>query len=125
MNDGGSGDAVEGNVFVRAVITRAIRDTDDVLQEGIKRAGIPDTSHGEAAALLLRGWAERTEIQLRAIRRNLKQDPQSVESSYTALTDASLALQRSLTVAHQAFDSLGQTDTDPGAPSAAAIPAAS
>jgi hypothetical protein len=113
-SDGGSGDAVEGNVFIRAVITRAIRATNDVLQEGIKRAGTPDTSHGQAAALVLRGWAERTEIQLRAIRRSLKQDPHSVESSYTALTDASLVLQRSIAVGHQAFESLGLTDTDLG-----------
>jgi hypothetical protein len=105
---------VEGNVFIRAVITRAIRATNDVLQEGIKRAGTPDTSHGQAAALVLRGWAERTEIQLRAIRRSLKQDPHSVESSYTALTDASLVLQRSIAVGHQAFESLGLTDTDLG-----------
>ena len=114
MNDGGSGDAVEGNVFVRGAITRAIRATTDVLQEGITRAGIPDTSHGQAAAAVLSAWAKRTEIQLRAIRHDLRQDPNSVESSYAALADATAALQRSLAGAQAAFTALGSTDTDLG-----------
>jgi hypothetical protein len=114
MNDGGSGDSVEGNIFVRAAITRAIRATNDVLQEGLKRAGTPDTSNGQAAAGVLRAWAAATEIKLRAIRQSLRHDPTSVGASYTALVDASTVLQRSIESARAAFTLAGQTDTDLG-----------
>lgn len=113
-NDGGSGDSVESNIFVRAAITRAIRATNDVLQEGLERAGTPDTSQGQAAAGVLRAWAAATEIKLRAIRQSLRHDPTSVGASYTALVDASTVLQRSIASARAAFTLVSQTDTDLG-----------
>lgn len=114
MNDGGSGDSVEANIFVRTAITRAIRATNDVLQEGLKRAGTPDTSGGKAAAALLRAWAAATEIKLRSIRHDLRHDPPSVDASYTALADASSVLETSISTAGQAFTMVGQSDTDLG-----------
>ena len=59
-NDGGSGDSVEGTIFVRTAITRAIQATDLTLQEGLERAGIPDADGGEQASQLLIDWAQDT-----------------------------------------------------------------
>ncbi len=44
QNDGGSGDHVEGVPYVRSAIDRVIDATDQTLQEGLTRAGIPDTA---------------------------------------------------------------------------------
>ena len=44
QNDGGSGDHVEGVPYVRSAIDRVIDATDQTLQEGLTRAGMPDTA---------------------------------------------------------------------------------
>ena len=60
-NDGGSGDAVEQTIFARDAVNRAIRATNDTLQEGLKRAGLPDVDQGQQASAILRNWARETE----------------------------------------------------------------
>ena len=64
-NDGGSGDSVERTLVVRVAIDRAIQSTNDTLRQGLKRAGSPEGAGGQAASLALRGWALKTERDLR------------------------------------------------------------
>ena len=77
QNDGGSGDSVEEHVSLRDAVNRAIRATEDTLQEGLKRAGNPDVAQGEQASASLRAWAQRTEQNLRVAKQELKQRPKS------------------------------------------------
>ena len=62
-SDGSSGDSQEQVVTVHDAVDRAMRATQETLQEGLKRAGIPDVGQGEQASLIVRQWAERTELQ--------------------------------------------------------------
>ena len=56
QNDGGSGDSVEGTIYVRQAVDRAIQATNDTLQKGLRRAGIPEGNGGaQASAALLTG----------------------------------------------------------------------
>ena len=72
QNDGGSGDSVEETISVREAVDRAIRATTDTLQEGLKRAGIPDASEGPQASQILLSWADETEQNLRVAKALLK-----------------------------------------------------
>jgi hypothetical protein len=93
-SDGGSGDSVERTVTVRVAIDRAIRATSDVLREGIKRAGFPEGNAGRAASLLFRGWALKTELDLRVAKQVLREDTDSTSKAYGALNGAGAALQQ-------------------------------
>lgn len=95
-NDGGSGDSVERTLVVRLAIDRAIQATNDTLREGLKRAGSPEGTGGQAAALALRAWALKTELDLRAAKAILDVNPGSTSASYAALTAATRAVQQSL-----------------------------
>ena len=53
-SDGYTGDAQEEVVTIHGAVDRAISATQETLQEGLKRAGIPDTSQGAGAAAILR-----------------------------------------------------------------------
>jgi hypothetical protein len=102
-NDGGSGDAVERTIIARVAIDRAIQATNDTLREGLKRAGSPEGTGGQAAALALRAWALKTENGLRVAKAILKQDPTSTTAAYAALAAASRSLQQSLLTGKAVF----------------------
>jgi hypothetical protein len=84
-NDGGSGDSVEESISIRQGVDRAIQATTDVLQEGLKRAGIPDAKGGAAAAALFRNWAQSTETSLRLAKTQLKVKPRSPAEAFANL----------------------------------------
>lgn len=102
-NDGGSGDSVERTLIVRVAIDRAIQATNDTLRQGLKRAGIPEGAGGQAAALALRGWALKTERDLRVAKAILKRNPGSTIAAYAALAAASRSLQQSLVAGQAVF----------------------
>jgi len=102
-NDGGSGDSVERTIIVRVAIDRAIQATSDTLREGLKRAGIPEGTGGQAAALALRAWALKTEHDLRVAKAILKQNPGSTTVAFGALVAASRSLQQSLVTGRAVF----------------------
>jgi hypothetical protein len=85
QNDGGSGDSVEETISIRQAVDRAILATTDVLQEGLKRAGIPDVTQGTAASALLRNWAQQTETNLRLAKTQLKVKPRSPAEAFANL----------------------------------------
>ena len=102
-NDGGSGDSVERTIIVRVAIDRAIQATNDTLREGLKRAGNPEGTGGQAAALALRAWALKTERDLRVAKAILKRNPGSTTAAYGALAAASRSLQQSLITGRAVF----------------------
>lgn len=102
-NDGGSGDHVEGIVYVRSVVDRVIDATDQTLQEGLARAGYADTTQGRQASLVLRNWAQDTENALIAVRQSMKDDPDTTAASFAALGNAVAALERSAVQGRAAF----------------------
>ena len=102
-NDGGSGDSVERTINARVAVDRAIQATNDTLREGLKRAGIPEGTGGQAVALALRAWALNTERDLRVAKGILKQNPGSTAAAYAALTAASRSLQQSLLTGRVVF----------------------
>jgi hypothetical protein len=112
QNDGGTGDSVEGNISIREGVDRAIRATTDVLQEGIKRAGIPDASQGEAASALLRSWAEQTEENLRLAKTQLKVKPESPAEAFANLGPPVRALAISALQGREAFRSAAALDPE-------------
>ena len=110
MSDGGSGDNVEGRVTLRESIDRAIRVTEDTLQEGLKRAGNPDAPNGEQASATLRAWAQRTEHNLRVAKQNLKHKPDSTSDAYSLIVTQASALVRSILDGRAAFNQVSQLD---------------
>ena len=102
-NDGGSGDSVERTIIVRVAIDRAIQATNDTLREGLERAGIPEGTGGQAAALALRTWALKTERDLRVAKAILKENPGSTTAAFAALVAASRSLQQSLVAGRAVF----------------------
>jgi hypothetical protein len=96
QNDGGSGDSVEEAFTLRDAVNRAIRATEDTLQEGLKRAGNPDVAQGDRASATLRAWAQRTEHNLRVAKRQLKERPHSAAEAYSLLVTQATALVQSL-----------------------------
>src|SRR5690242_10394575 len=111
QHDGGSGDSVEGRVTLREAVDRAIRATEDTLQEGLKRAGNPDVSNGEQASATLRAWAQRTEHNLRVAKQALKHKPDSTSEAYSLLVTQGSALVRSILDGQAAFNQV--TGLDP------------
>src|SRR5436190_24226155 len=55
-SDGSTGDSQEQVVTVHGAVDRAMRATKQTLQEGHKRAGIPDIGAGQQASLIVRQW---------------------------------------------------------------------
>jgi hypothetical protein len=111
-NDGGSGDAVEQTIFVRDAVNRAIRATNDTLQEGLKRAGLPDVDQGQQASAILRNWARQTEQRLRAAKQTLKQDADTTSGAYASLGPAVGALSQSALEGRAAFQQVAALDPD-------------
>jgi hypothetical protein len=110
QNDGGSGDSVEELITLRDVVNRAIRATEDTLQEGLKRAGNPDVAQGEQASATLRAWAQRTEHNLRVAKQQLKHRPKSVTEAYSLLVTQATALTQSLQQGRAAFTQVASLD---------------
>jgi hypothetical protein len=110
QNDGGSGDSVEELITLRDVVNRAIRATEDTLQEGLKRAGNPDVSQGQQASATLRAWAQQTEHNLRLAKQQLKQRPKSVTEAYSLYVTQATALARSLQQGRAAFTQAASLD---------------
>jgi hypothetical protein len=111
-NDGGSGDSVERRIFVRDAIDRAIQATRDTLREGLKRAGLPDTSGGVASAAVIRAWALKTEHDLRVAKQTLRNDVDTNSQAAAALEVAVNALKQSAVNGRLAFQQAGSRDTD-------------
>lgn len=110
QNDGGSGDSVEEHVTVHQAVDRAIEATQDTLEEGLKRAGIPDEIRGAAASLILRDWAERTESSLRVAKAQIRQKPRSVSEAFANLVPPVTALARSAIAGRAAFREVAALD---------------
>jgi hypothetical protein len=110
QNDGGSGDSVEEHVSLRDAVDRAIRATEDTLQEGLKRAGNPDVAQGEQASATLRAWAQRTEHNLRVAKQELKDRPDSTAEAYSLAVTQASALVRSLLDGRAAFTRVANLD---------------
>lgn len=110
QHDGGSGDSVEGRVTLRETVDRAIRATEDILQEGLKRAGNPDVSNGERASATLRAWAQRTEHNLRVAKQQLKHRPDSTSDAYALVVTQASALVRSILDGQAAFNQVSKVD---------------
>jgi len=110
MSDGGTGDNFEGRVTLRESIDRAIRVTEDTLQEGLKRAGNPDVPNGEQASATLRAWANRTEHNLRVAKQELKHKPHSTSDAYELVVTQASALVRSILDGRAAFNQVTQLD---------------
>ncbi len=113
-SDGGSGDSVEQTISVREAVDRAIRATTDTLQEGLKRAGIPDASSGAQAAATLRNWAEQTEKNLRIAKAQLKQKPGSPADAFALLGPPVRALSLSALQGRAAFGRVAELDPELG-----------
>jgi len=90
----------------------AIRATQDTLQEGLKRAGIPDTGQGAAASAILRDWANDTELRLRVAKAVIKEKPTSVAESFASLIPPYAALARSLVAGRAAVAKVEALDSD-------------
>ena len=111
-NDGGSGDHVEGTVYVRGAIDRAIEATDQTLQEGLKRAGYPDVSQGRQASAIMRDWAQSTENGLRVSEATLDDEPNSTTAAFRALGLSVASLERSAIEGRAAFARVGALDSE-------------
>ena len=111
-SDGSTGDSAEQIVTVRGATSRAIRATHDTLQEGLKRAGIPDTGQGAAASAVLRDWANDTELRLRVAKAVIKEKPTSVAESFASLIPPYAALARSLVAGRAAVAKVEALDSD-------------
>jgi hypothetical protein len=111
-NDGGSGDHVEQTIYARDAVNRAIDATTDTLQEGLKRAGIPEGSQGQQASLTLRNWARATEKRLRAAKQTLKEDTDTSSAAYASLGPAVGALAQSALEGRAAFKQVSDSDSE-------------
>jgi hypothetical protein len=113
-SDGYTGDAQEEFLTIHGATDRAIRATQETLQEGLKRAGIPDTSNGAGAAAILRDWADRTEHRLRVAKGHIKQKPTSVSEAFASLIPPVTALAASAVDGRAAFKKAGTLDSEVG-----------
>jgi hypothetical protein len=110
QSDGGSGDSVEQTISVREAVDRAIRATTDTLQEGLKRAGIPDAPQGAQASQILLNWAHQTETNLRVAKGLLKEKPRSPAEALANLVPPATALARSALDGRAAFRKVSALD---------------
>jgi hypothetical protein len=109
-SDGGSGDAVEHVVYLRSILPRLIVSTEDTLQRGLERAGIPDADNGKEAALILRTWAVDTENKLRTVNQTLKRQPKATSSAFESLALTVGALGQSAVDGRAAFKKVQALD---------------
>jgi len=114
-SDGYTGDSEEQVVTINGAVDRMIRATQDTLQEGLKRAGIPDTSNGAGAAAILRDWADQTEHNLRVAKGHIKQKPTSVSEAFASLVPPVAALATSAVQGRAAFKKAAALDSEVGA----------
>jgi hypothetical protein len=98
-----SGDSQAENVYVRVALRRMISATEQTLQEGIARAGIPDAPDGGVASLTLRTWAANAERNLRAAKLALVHASNSPDREFTALGVAATSLGRVASEGQSAF----------------------
>jgi hypothetical protein len=110
QSDGGSGDSVEQTISIREAVDRAIRATTDTLQEGLKRAGIPDVSQGAQASQILINWANQTETNLRIAKGLLKEKPRSPAEAFANLVPPATALAKSALDGRAAFSKVRALD---------------
>jgi len=110
QNDGGSGDTVEETISLREAVDRAIRATTDTLQEGLKRAGIPDANQGTQASTILGNWAEQTETNLRVAKAQLQQKPKSPAEAFALLAAPASALAQSAVQGRAGFNQVAALD---------------
>ncbi|MGE5691461.1 MAG: hypothetical protein ACM33B_12970 [Pseudomonadota bacterium] len=111
-NDGGSGDQVEGTVYVRGAIDRAVQATNDTLGEGLKRAGIPDAPQGEEASRIMLDWAQTTENRLRAVSTALGLAPDTTATAFAGLGGAVVVLENAAVDGRKAFDDVAALDPE-------------
>lgn len=114
-SDGYTGDAQEEVVTIHGAVDSAISATQETLQEGLKRAGIPDTSQGAGAAAILRDWADQTEHNLRIAKGHIKQKPTSVSEAFASLIPPVTALAASAVQGRAAFKKAAALDSEVGA----------
>jgi hypothetical protein len=113
-SDGSTGDSQEEVVTVHDAVNRAMRATQETLQEGLKRAGIPDVEDGAQASAILRQWAQRTELRLRVAKAQIRQKPTSVAESFGSLVPPLTALARSAVDGRAAIAKVGALDSELG-----------
>jgi hypothetical protein len=111
-NDGGSGDHVEGTLYVRGAIERALDATNETLQEGLKRAGFPDVPQGRQASTILQDWAQDTENGLLIARATLRGEPNTTSAAFRSLGVAVAALERSAVEGRAAFRQVAALDQE-------------
>ena len=109
-NDGGSGDSVEGTIYVRQAVDRARQATNDTLQEGLRRAGIPEGNGGVQASAALLDWAQVTENALIAAEQSMRQKPNTTSAAFASLGTAVKALESSAVAGRAAFVTAAATD---------------
>ena len=114
-SDGYTGDSEEQVVTINGAVDRMIRATQDTLQEGLKRAGTPDTSNGAGAAAILRDWADQTEHNLRVAKGHIKQKPTSVSEAFASLIPPVTALATSAVQGRAAVKKAAALDSEVGA----------
>lgn len=114
-SDGYTGDAQEEVVTISGAVDSAISATQNTLQEGLKRAGIPDTSNGAGAAAILRDWADQTEHNLRVAKGHIKQKPTSVSEAFASLIPPVTALATSAVQGRAALKKAAALDSEVGA----------
>ena len=103
QNDGGSGDSVEGTIYVRGLIDRALEATANTLQEGMKRAGSPDTNQGAQASAVLINWANQTEEDLSRVKRQLGTKPNTTSAAFQSLGAAVASVEQAVANGRAAF----------------------
>jgi hypothetical protein len=91
-----------------------MRATQETLQEGLKRAGIPDVEDGTQASAILLQWAERTELRLRIAKAQIRQRPTSVAEAFASLVPPITALARSAVDGRAAFARVAALDSELG-----------
>jgi hypothetical protein len=112
-SDGSTGDSDEQVVTVHGAVDRAILATEQTLQEGLKRAGVPDTSQGTQASQILRQWADQTEHNLRLAKAQIKEKPAaSVSAAFASLVPAVEAIARSTVDGRVAFKKVAALDSE-------------
>ncbi len=109
-SDGASGDSVEGTIYVRQAVDRAIQATNDTLQEGLRRAGIPEGNGGVQASAALLDWAQVTENALIAAEASMREKPNTTSAAFASLGTAVKALESSAVLGRAAFVTAAATD---------------
>jgi hypothetical protein len=111
-HDGGSGDEVEGTIYVRDAVDRAVQATNDTLQEGLTRAGSPDVANGEEASSILADWAQSTEGRLRIVRNTLEIAPNTTATAFGGLAAAVVVLENAAVAGREAFAAAADLDPE-------------